>query len=100
MFNGGHIIRVHSLVLFARCREIIDEIFEVDGTKCHERWSHLSMSVVSSFISYLYCGSIEIQLETHEDIETAKYFVKNYPNLNSWKTFINFIIDNDDDQTN
>ena len=99
MFKGGDIIRVHSLVLVARCREIINEVFEVEGTKCHERWSHLSKNVVYSFLSYLYCGSIEIELQTPEDIESAKYFVKNYPNLNSWRTFINFIIDNDTDQT-
>ena len=100
MLNGGDILRAHSLVLVARCREIYSEVFEVDGTKCHERWSHLSKNVVSSFLSYLYCGSIEIQLETPEDVESAKYFVKNYPNLNAWGIFINFIIENDNDQTN
>ena len=90
---GEKRIQAHFLVLVTRCKEISQGIIEVNGTKYLERWSHLSPNVVMSFVSYLYSGIIELELITSEDLESAIYFSKNYPELISWRSYVENYID-------
>ena len=88
IINGKEKILAHSLVFMARCRKIYDEIITANGTKYLEIWSHLSINVVKSFLSYLYSGIVDNKLITSEDHESAKYFCENYPNLENWKLYM------------
>ena len=93
ILNGDRRIPAHVLVLFTRCKDILDEVIIANGSKYHERWSHLSQHVVTSFLSYLYCGTIELELITSEDLDSAKYFSTNYSQLLSWKLYVENYID-------
>ena len=88
IINGDARIPAHFLVLDVRCEKICNDIIEVKGIKYLETWSHLTKNVVESFLSYVYSGIIDIELVSHEDLESAKYFCKTYPNLYGWKLFI------------
>ena len=93
-------IPVHFLVLFARCRDILDEVIQVNGQKYIERWSNLSNKVVKSFLSYLYGGIADLKLTSTEDLNSARFFSENYPKLEGWKLYVKSIIaENEDDQT-
>ena len=87
ILNGGERIPAHNLVFRTRCKEICDELIHLNGMKCLEIWSHLSKNVVLSFLSYLYCGILDLQLDSSEDIEAAKYLRNAYPNLEIWKSY-------------
>ena len=64
----GEEINVHHLVLTARCKEISNEVFCANGRKYHERWSHLQKPVVEAFVSYLYTGIIDVELDSSQAI--------------------------------
>ena len=98
--NGGEKIQAHYLVLVARCKIQPEEVLEANGHKYLERWSDLSKKVVKSFLSYLYSGTIDLELNSTEDLNSAKFFYKNYSHLEGWKLYIKSIIaENQDDQT-
>ena len=98
--SGGERIQAHYLVLVTRCNIQSDEVIEANGRKYLERWSHLSKKVVKSFLSYLYSGIIDLDLNSMEDLNSAKFFYKTYTHLESWKLYIKSIIaENQDDQT-
>ena len=88
IINGSERIQAHYLVFMARCKKICYEIIEAKGTKFLEIWSHLTRNVVESFLSYLYSGIIDVELVSNDDLESAMYFCKNYPDLQNWKLFI------------
>ena len=90
--SGREKIQAHYLVLVARCKIDPEEVLEVNGHKYLERWSHLSKTVVKSFVSYLYSGTVDLNLNSLEDLESAKYFCKNYCHLEGWKLYIKSII--------
>ena len=92
----NYLNRTHFLVLNTRCEGISEEIIEVNGSKYHERWSHLSKKVVVSFLNYIYSGIVDLELTSLEDLESAKYFYQNYPNLESWKLYTKSIIAEND----
>ena len=93
---GDSRISAHFLVLDTRCEGISEEIVDVNGTKYHERWSHLSKKVVTSFLTYLYSGIVDLELTSLEDLESVKYFCQNYPKLESWKFYTKSIIAEND----
>jgi len=90
--SGSEKIKAHYLVLVARCKIDPDEVLEANGHKYLERWSHLSKRVVKSFLSYLYSGKVDLNLNSNEDFESAKYFYQNYGHLEGWKLYIKSII--------
>ena len=96
ILNGDERIHAHFLVLFARCKEICDQIIEANGSKYLEIWSHLSKKVVLSFLSYLYCGKLDLELDTSDDLDAARYFNHAYPNLEIWRSYR---LENYNDQT-
>ena len=87
ILNGGERTHAHFLVLFARCKEICDQVIEANGSKYLEIWSHLSKKVVLSFLSYLYSGKLDLELDTSDDLDAAKYFNLEYPHLGIWKSY-------------
>ena len=88
--KGGERVPAHYLVFVARCRDVCESIIEANGTKYLEAWSHLSKHVVLSFLSYLYCGILDLELNSTEDMEAAKYFRNAYPNLEIWRSYQNY----------
>ena len=95
ILNRGERILAHTLVFIVRCKTICSEIIEANGSKYLESWSHLSKNVVKSFLSYLYCGILDLELNTQDDFDAANYLRQLYPNLNIWKSYDNHI-----DETN
>ena len=95
ILNGGtKRIPGHTLVFFARCKKICLDIVEANGSKYLEAWSHLSCNVVMSFLTYLYCGILDLELNSIDEIQSAKHLRDSYPDLNIWKSY-----GNDDDQS-
>ena len=75
-------------------------MIEANGLKYLEKWSHLNKKVVKSFLEYLYSGTIDLELNSTDDLNSAKYFYKTYSHLESWKLYIKSIIaENQEDQT-
>ena len=75
ILNGGERVLAHSVVFIARCKPVCSGIIEVNGSKYLEAWSHLSKNVVKSFLSYLYCGILDLELNSSDDLDTAKYLL-------------------------
>ena len=101
ILNGGDRIPAHYLVFFTRCEEICTEIIVANGIRYLEIWSHLTKNVVEAFLSFLYCGELDLDLITPDDLESAKYLSRSYPRLRRWILYINSLIrENENDQPN
>ena len=81
-------LKAHSLVLFVRCKEALNEIIEENQSKRILSWANVSKNVAKSFLKYIYSGKLEIELESPQDYEDAQCLCKNYPKLKTWVTFI------------
>ena len=88
--SGGERVAAHYLVFITRCKDVCNDIIEANGSKYLEAWSHLSKHVVLSFLSYLYCGILDLELNSLEDLKAAKYFRESYPTLKIWGSYENY----------
>ena len=79
--------------MLARCKKICNEIILANGSNILEMWSHLKKSIVVAFVSYLYSGMINVEFVTSEDLDSAKYFSENYPDLEGWRLYVESYIE-------
>lgn len=81
--RGEKVIKAHFLVIFARCRNLLDELIEENKQKivyCPE----VSKSVMEAFLKFVYSGQVEFALETEQDLIDAQFLAQKFPNLKSW----------------
>ena len=86
--KGEEQIKIHSLVLFVRCKDIFNEIIEENDSKKILSWPNISKNVAKSFFKFLYSGKLELELESPQEFQEVQYLCKNYPSLKTWVSFI------------
>ena len=85
------VLKAHSLVLFVRCKAIMNDLVEENDSKQMISWPNVSKEVARSFLRYLYSGILELELETPEDFKDAEYLSQTYPTLKPWVEFVQSI---------
>ena len=82
-------VKAHSLVLFARCQKLLENVIVENGERQVISMPEVSKNVLTAFLKYLYTGQLYLELDNDQDLQDAQYLAQTYPELDYWKKCIN-----------
>ncbi|XP_046418369.1 uncharacterized protein LOC124178782 isoform X1 [Neodiprion fabricii] len=68
--KGDTKLPAHRLVLFVRCREVLDDAIPNDHIMARIYWPEIEVSVASAFLEYIYCSVIVEYVSVFDDPNT------------------------------